>query len=253
MLEERKVEVEEKTASESGLPEENGESPEQFPATEEVVVAEEATQSEAVEEREGEVTVDQALIERFERELAEAKRQADEYYDKYLRALAELDNTRKRLERTYQERLIQAQRDLLRRFLTVADNLERALEAAKTGGDIVQGVELTYRELQRFLSEQGVEPIESVGHPFDPMFHEAVGVVSSDGVEEETVVNELQRGYTHQGELLRPALVEVAKPPETLAEQPSETPNTNVRDEAGRDVRGCYTDYGDFHAKPSKR
>ncbi len=165
-----------------------------------------------------EAATEQERIERLERELEEAKRKADEYYDKYLRALAELDNTRKRLERTYQERLLQARRDLLRRFLVVADNLERALEAAKSGGDIVEGVELTYRELQRFLSEQGVEPIEAVGRPFDPMLHEAVGVVSSDGVEEETVVNELQRGYTHRGELLRPALVEVAKPPETSAE-----------------------------------
>lgn len=226
MPEERKVGAEEKVTPEAEAPEEGA--LEQAAEVEAAAPAAEAAEREAgaaeagetaIAEAEGETAADRERIERLERELAEAKRQADEYYDKYLRALAELDNTRKRLERTYQERLLQARRDLLRRFLVVADNLERALKAAKSGGDIVQGVELTYRELQRFLSEQGVEPIESIGKPFDPMLHEAAGVVSSDGVEEDTVVNELQRGYTHQGELLRPALVEVAKPPETPAEE----------------------------------
>lgn len=202
MSEERKVEAAETPVSETGGPE--------VEAAEQAVAAEATGGEEVVAEHE--------RIAHLEQELAEAKRRADEYYDKYLRALAELDNTRKRLQRTYQERLLQARRDLLRRFLVVADNLERALEAAKSGGDILEGVELTYRELQRFLSEQGVEPIEAIGKPFDPMLHEAVGVVSSDGVEEDTVVNELQRGYTHEGELLRPALVEVAKPPEASSE-----------------------------------
>ena len=155
--------------------------------------------------------VDQAVVEEFERELAEARRRADEDYDKYLRAVAELENVRKRLEKTYQDRVIQARRDLLRRFLEIADNLERALKVAEDGGDIVSGVELTYRQLQQLLSEEGVEPIDAVGEPFDPMKHEAVSVVSADGVEDETVVAEERRGYTHQGELLRPSRVHVAK------------------------------------------
>lgn len=164
-------------------------------------------------------TIDESVVQEFERELAEARRQADEYYDKYLRALAELENVRKRLEKTYQDRVLQERRNLLRRFLEVADNLERALEAAKNGADtsaglstgIVGGVELTYRQLQRFLSEEGVEAIEAVGKPFDPMQHEAVSIVSADGVEDEIVVAEERRGYTHQGELLRPSRVHVAK------------------------------------------
>lgn len=166
--------------------------------------------------------VDETVIEQFERELAEARRQADENYDKYLRAVAELENVRKRLEKAYQGRVTQARRDLLRRFLEVADNLERALEAAEDGGDIVSGVELTYRQLQRMFSEQEVEPIEAVGEPFDPMKHEAVGVVPADGVENETVVAEELRGYTHQGELLRPSRVYVARDTEKR-EQTSES------------------------------
>ncbi|MFQ5854235.1 MAG: nucleotide exchange factor GrpE [Anaerolineae bacterium] len=160
--------------------------------------------------------VDEAIKEEFERELAEVRRQADEHYDKYLRAAAELENVRKRLEKTYSDRVTQAQRDLLRRFLEVADNLERALKAAEDGADIVSGVELTYRHVQQLLSEEGVEPIEAVGAPFDPMKHEAIGVVSADGVEDETVVAEERRGYTHQGGLLRPSRVHVAKRVERL-------------------------------------
>ncbi len=155
--------------------------------------------------------LDESVVEEFERELAEARRQADEHYDKYLRAVAELENVRKRLEKTYQGRVTQARRDLLRRFLEITDNLERALEAAEEGDDIVSGVELTYRQMQRLLSEQGVEPIDAVGEPFDPMKHEAVSVVPAEGVEDETVVAEELRGYTHNGELLRPSRVYVAK------------------------------------------
>lgn len=155
--------------------------------------------------------LDKAVVQEFERELAEARRQADENYDKYLRAVAELENVRKRLEKTYQGRVRQVQRDLLRRFLEVADNLERALDVAKEGTDIVSGVELTYRHLQQLLSEEGVEAIRAVGEPFDPLRHEAVGVASADGVEDETVIAEERRGYTHQGELLRPSRVHVAR------------------------------------------
>ena len=155
--------------------------------------------------------LNQDIVQEFERELAEARRQADENHDKHLRAVAELENVRKRLEKSYQDRVKRARRDLLRRFLEVADNLERALDAANDGADIVSGVELTYRHLQKLLSEEGVEAIQAVGEPFDALKHEAISVISADGVEDETVVAEEQRGYTHQGDLLRPSRVHVAK------------------------------------------
>ncbi len=155
--------------------------------------------------------LDKDVVQEFERELAEARRQADENHDKYLRAVAELENVRKRLEKSYQDRVKRARQDLLRRFLEVADNLERALDAANDGADIVSGVELTYRHLQKLLSEEGVEAIKAVGGPFDALKHEAISVVSADGVEDETVVAEEQRGYTHKGDLLRPSRVHVAK------------------------------------------
>jgi molecular chaperone GrpE len=149
----------------------------------------------------GAAGIDAAVLEEFERELAEARRQADESHDKYLRTL----------EKTDQNRVVEAQRNLLRGFLEVADNLERALEAAREGGDITGGVELTYRQLQRLLEQYGVEPIDAIGKPFDPMKHEAVGTVPANGMEDETVIAEERRGYVHDDELLRAARVYVAK------------------------------------------
>lgn len=179
--------------------------------TEDVAPESATAEASAEEQADGAAGIDAAVLEEFERELAEARRQADENHDKYLRTLAELENVRKRLEKTYKNRVVEAQRNLLRGFLEVADNLERALEAAQEGGDITGGVELTYRQLQRLLAQYGVEPIDAVGKPFDPMKHEAVGTVPANGMEDETVIAEERRGYIHDDELLRPARVYVAK------------------------------------------
>ncbi len=155
-----------------------------------------------------------------EEELNAIRQEAAEYKDKYLRAAAEVENTRKRLERRYAGQAEEEKKRLLRNFLTVADNLERALAHSdrppsippdSQGGSLRAGVKLTYQELQRLLSQEGVEPLEAIGHPFDPYYHEAVVTVASDD-DEETVVEERQKGYLYRGQLLRPAKVEVAVP-----------------------------------------
>ena len=144
-----------------------------------------------------------------EEELNAIRQEAAEYKDKYLRAAAEVENTRKRLERRYADQAEEEKKRLLRAFLTVADNLERAL--AHSGDGFRDGVQLTYQELQRLLSQEGVEPLEAMGQPFDPYYHEAVGTVAGDH-DQETVIGERQKGYLYRGELLRPAKVEVAIP-----------------------------------------
>jgi molecular chaperone GrpE len=145
-----------------------------------------------------------------EDELEAIRQEAAEYKDKYLRAAAELENTKKRLERRYAGQAKEEKKRLLRAFLAVADNLERAL--AHSGDDgLRDGVKLTHQELQRLLSQEGVEPLEAVGQPFDPYYHEAVDTVAGDH-DQETVVGERQKGYLYRGELLRPAKVEVAIP-----------------------------------------
>jgi len=150
----------------------------------------------------------QTVEEALRRELEQARREAAENRDLYLRALAEKENARKRLERLYEERLAEAKRDLLRRVIAVADNLERALAHQEAREGLVEGIRLTYRQLQDFLRSEGVEPIQALGQPFNPAEHEAVALV--EGPEPPgTVVGEELRGYRQGPYLLRPAHVRV--------------------------------------------
>jgi molecular chaperone GrpE len=167
-----------------------------------------------VRQEASEIVQDEALSEQKaglspQDELEAIRQEAAEYKDKYLRTAAELENTRKRLERHYAEQLEEEKKRFLRIFLTVADNLERAL--TYSGDGLREGVQLTYQELQRLLSQEGVEPIEAIGKPFDPYYHEAVDTVDGDQ-DQETVVEERRKGYLYRGELLRPARVKVAIP-----------------------------------------
>lgn len=137
----------------------------------------------------------------------------DMWKDRALRLEAEMDNFRKRQRRLAEDRIAADRERLLRSFLAVADDLARALSA--DGADtesLRQGVDLTYQGLMRLLDQEGVEPIEAEGQPFDPAWHEAVGTVSHEeaGVEPDTVVEVVQPGYRIGDRLLRPARVIVA-------------------------------------------
>ena len=150
----------------------------------------------------------QTVEEALRRELEQARQEAAQNRDLYLRALADKENARKRLERLYEERLAEAKRDLLRRFIAVADNLERALVHQQAGQALVEGIRLTYRQMQDLLQSEGVQPIQALGQPFNPAEHEAVALV--EGPEPAgTVVAEELRGYRQNGRLLRPAHVRV--------------------------------------------
>lgn len=142
--------------------------------------------------------------------LEEAQQEVVDYQDKVLRLQAEMVNYRRRMERLYEERAEEERRRLLRRFLTVADNLERALDHAEGGDGLRPGVELTHRELLRLLAQEGVEPMSPEGQPFDPEVHEAVAVVPADA-EPNIVKQQVERGYTDKGRLLRPAKVHVSQ------------------------------------------
>lgn len=157
------------------------------------------------------------LLADFERELAEARRTADENHDLYVRAVAEMHNVKRRSDERLQTMVEQQRRELLLRFLDVADNLERALANASVdaGNDaLVAGVDVTYRELERLLAREGVERIAAEDAPFDPRLHEATGIVPVPGLTAEQVVAVERAGYTVRGELLRPARVVVGQPPE---------------------------------------
>lgn len=138
------------------------------------------------------------------------RQEADEYRDRYLRAMAEMENFKKRVERRHADEAENERKRLLLAFLGIADNLERALAHADADGALSEGVRLTYQDLQRLLRQEGVEPMVTVGQPFDPQKHEAIAVVP--GGEQPMVVDETQKGYLYRGELLRPAKVIVRQP-----------------------------------------
>lgn len=158
---------------------------------------------------------DDDLAADFARELAEARRLADENHDLYLRAVAEMQNVKRRNEERLQTMVEQQKRDLLLRFLDVADNLERALASADGSNPaLVEGVDVTFRELERMLAREGVERIAADDAPFDPRLHEATGLVPVPGLTSERVVAVERAGYTVRGDLLRPARVVVGQPPQ---------------------------------------
>ena len=133
--------------------------------------------------------------------------------DRALRLQAEIENFRKRQQRLSEERIAADRERLLRAFLGVADDLERALNADGVDADSLrQGVDLTYQAMMRLLDQEGAEPIQAEGQPFDPSWHEAVGTLPHQdaGVEPDTVIKVMQAGYRLGDRLLRPARVIVA-------------------------------------------
>jgi molecular chaperone GrpE len=152
-------------------------------------------------------------------DVAELKKQLDEQQDRMLRALAEADNVRRRLEKSAEDRVRYANESLLRDLIPVLDNFDRALAAARTGhddtvGGLVQGVELIQRELLRVLERAGIVRYSALGERFDPTRHEAVTRIVSDSATPNTVVAETAPGYLLHGRVLRAALVAVAAAPD---------------------------------------
>jgi molecular chaperone GrpE len=134
---------------------------------------------------------------------------------------AEMAAFRRRTEARLAQQADEEKQRLLRSFLQVADNLERALGTGThlqgespndcdAGASLRQGVELTYRALQQLLAQEGVEPIQALGQPFDPHLHEAM-LASPAPEPPGTVIGELERGYRYRGRLLRPARVQLAE------------------------------------------
>jgi molecular chaperone GrpE len=144
-------------------------------------------------------------------QLQEALRDKDKYYDLLLRKQAEFDNFRKRMEREREEMGGAAARDVLGRLLPVLDNMERALRASEGSSDPhYKGIELVHQQFLDLLKKEGVQPIDALGSRFDPRLHEAVQVLDVPGFEADVVLEEMQKGYTYNDRLLRPALVKVA-------------------------------------------
>jgi molecular chaperone GrpE len=150
-------------------------------------------------------------------EVAAARAEAESNKDKWLRAVADLDNYKKRTRREIDEAINRALQGLLGDFLPVGDNLERALSALGPEVDpqVRKGLEMVRHEFFNALGKHGIKPVETLGKPFDPNFHDALQQVDTPEHAPGIVMMEFEKGYVRGDRLLRPARVIVAGPGST--------------------------------------
>ena len=160
-------------------------------------------------EREMRETAEEAVAESAAEPEPEAAPQ-DDYRSRYVRALADFENFRKRTEREKADFFRYATAAVLKDMLPVLDNFDRALDHAEQGDEFHKGVLLIYKQLFDVLQRHGLKPIDESGVPFDPNIHEAVVREEDPSVPNHTVVAIMQKGYFLHDRLLRPALVKVA-------------------------------------------
>ncbi len=148
--------------------------------------------------------------------IVELEQELETTRDRMLRCAADFDNYRKRAERERLDYQRAANEGLLRDLLPVADALDRAIVSvgqADAGGSVVEGLRLVRAEVERFLRNQSTEPIQAIGLAFDPQVHEAVQMVEDSDAPDNTIVEEIRKGYLHNGRILRASLVVVARNP----------------------------------------
>jgi molecular chaperone GrpE len=154
-------------------------------------------------------------VEELERQLAEKDRIAQEYIAKYRQAAAEFDEARLRLRREIGKDIERGRREILTDLLEVVDNLDRAIDSAKTAvsaDSLLQGVEMVRRQFLSKLEAMGVTRIEAEGMPFDPGVHEAVSTIPAASADQDgQVAGVVRHGYRIGDDVLRPAAVAVRK------------------------------------------
>lgn len=146
--------------------------------------------------------------------LKAASGEKDACQDKYLRAHAEFENIKKRIEKDKVDFMRYANEGFVLDFLPIADNLEIAEKHIKEAKDfkaVRDGVDMIQAQIQKFLKDIGVERIKTAGEKFDPNFHEAVETADEEGKEEGLIIQELKPGYRFNGKLIRPAMVKIVK------------------------------------------
>lgn len=177
----------------------------------EAVQAEQVPEVSQVEEL---VMVPQEEVEKLQKELDEIRSKADEYLDGWQRARAEFANYKKRVDRDQAQTYQVAAGNIVRRFLDVLDDLERALKNRPQNGDgavWAEGIELIYRKLLTMLEGEGVKPMEIENDFFDPNLHEAVVSEENSEYESGQIIEVIRQGYTLGDRIIRPAMVRVAR------------------------------------------
>jgi len=143
-------------------------------------------------------------------ELETVKAERDSLVDRLARLQAEFDNFRKREAKERSEFRDYAVSNAVEHFLPVLDNFQLALKSQGNAEQLRSGVELILKQMEEALKTLGVTPVETVGAPFDPRFHEALGSVETSEFPDHQVLEEVRRGYRIKDKLLRPAMVKIA-------------------------------------------
>jgi molecular chaperone GrpE len=158
---------------------------------------------------------EQKAVDKLRQELEETKNKADENWNEYLRACAELENTKRRMQRDIENAHKYSVEKFVVELLPVKDSLEMGLDASKEqNGNIeklVEGTELTLKMFNDAVGKFGVEVVDPIDQPFDPEFHQAMSMQESHLKPANTVLAVMQKGYTLNGRLVRPAMVIVSK------------------------------------------
>lgn len=170
--------------------------------------------SDTVKEESEETAPDKMSKGELLKKIDELQEKSDENYDRYVRSQAEIDNIIKRNKKEKEEWIKYSNETLIKDLLQVIDNLENALNHSGNENSfnaLIEGVELTLKGLKDTLAKSGLEVIKTDGEEFDPCFHHAVLEESSENVEKGNILKELQKGYTLNQRLIRPAMVVISK------------------------------------------
>jgi molecular chaperone GrpE len=153
-------------------------------------------------------------LSQTEEECQKAKEEADNNLAKLRYLMADFDNYRKRMERQVESKINQGKAELILKFISIHDDLSRAVETAKQGKSeqvVIEGLEGILRNVETLFDAEGVKEIETTGTPFDPNIHDAISFKYDDTVPENTVIAEIRKGYMISDKVLRPSLVEISK------------------------------------------
>lgn len=172
--------------------------------------------------------------QQLEKQAEQSDKEAEEYLDHLKRLKAEFENYKKRMIRERQQIVNWAVEDLIRDFLPVLDDLERAIKCSETSKDfdgLFEGIKMVHQHFKKLLKEKGLEEIPAEGKEFDPHIHEALMQVESDKHPDNVVVEELRKGYRFKDKVLRPALVKVNKRVSNQKLQEDEKDKENTKQE----------------------
>jgi molecular chaperone GrpE len=182
------------------------EEPQEMPA------AEQQPTDDATQQSNTQVSADAARIAELETQLKQARQEATDNWNKYLRERADIDNIRKRQERLTADRVQQQKKALFNKLLDVIDNVERALMYQDTldRQQLQQTLRMFHWQMNEVMRSEGINAVPTVGEPFNPYLHEAIEAVENSDQPEGTIVEEARKGYTLGDETLRPARVKVS-------------------------------------------